>query len=97
MGNILTIKPILCMLALQQMRAIEDEIQQIRVYDCERLLLASSGETVEEIKKLVTEAHELKEEACTYMKQLTDEIEDYVKEHVALDKRAAAVSQVRGM
>ncbi|MDF9824295.1 hypothetical protein M2475_001085 [Breznakia sp. PF5-3] len=89
MGKTLIIKPIICMDALLKMRKAAEQILKMYEHDLDDLLANSTGKSVEELKVMVMEMHGLKTELYDLMKELSDEIDSYLKEHIELDEKTA--------
>ena len=86
MGKELAIKTKICTDALSKMKNIQDSVSSITEFDCNDLLRESSGDSVNELKAMVQEMYTLKATIYNHMTELTESIENYINDHIELDK-----------
>ncbi|MDQ0359897.1 hypothetical protein [Breznakia pachnodae] len=86
MGKELAIKTKICTDTLSKMKNIQDSVSSITEFDCNDLLRESSGDSVNELKAMVQEMYTLKATIYNHMTELTESIENYINDHIELDK-----------
>ena len=81
----------LCRAEIQKLQEIYASVNAITIYDINGLFIESSGKTVEAMKDLTVELAILKDHIMNRMKTLVNELETYVDNYVALEKRTTTI------